>query len=41
MFPFVTTAVINHFLQQAEIQDDTTFVRTWRGWIRQQVSSDG
>ena len=40
-FPFVTTAVINQFLQQAERQDDTTFVRTWRGWIRQQVSSDG
>ena len=40
-FPFVTTAVINQFLQQAEIQDDTTFVRTWRGWIRQQVSSEG
>lgn len=40
-FPFVTTAVINQFLQQAEIQDDTTFVRAWRGWIRQQASSDG
>lgn len=35
-FPIVTTVVINQFLQQAETQDDTTFIRTWRRWIRQQ-----
>lgn len=36
-FPMVTTAVVNQFLQQATEQDDTTFIRTWRGWIRQQL----
>ncbi len=39
-FPLVSTAIINQFLQQAETQDDTTFVRRWRGWIRQQASSE-
>jgi Uma2 family endonuclease len=37
-FPLVSTAVINQFLQQAETQDDTTFIRTWRRWIRQQIA---
>ncbi|MDH3603424.1 MAG: Uma2 family endonuclease [Candidatus Tectomicrobia bacterium] len=40
-FLFVTSAVINQFLQQAERLDDTTFVRAWRGWVRQQLSSEG
>lgn len=39
-FPLVSTAVINQFLQQAETQDDTSFIRAWRQWIRQQVSSE-
>jgi Uma2 family endonuclease len=39
-FPLVSTTVINQFLQQAETQDDTTFIRTWRQWIRQQLSSE-
>jgi len=39
-FPIVSTAVINHFLQQAETQDDTTLIRTWRQWIRQQLASE-
>jgi len=39
-FPLVSTAVINQFLQQAETQDDTTFIRTWRRWIGQQLSSE-
>ena len=39
-FPFVSPAIVNQFLQQAETQDDTTFIQTWRRWIRQQVSSD-
>lgn len=39
-FPIVSTAVINQYLHQAETQDDTTFIRTWRQWIRQQVSSE-
>jgi Uma2 family endonuclease len=36
-FPMVATAVVNQFLQQAAAQDDTTFIRTWRRWIRQQL----
>jgi Uma2 family endonuclease len=39
-FPIVSTAVINQCLQQAELQDDTTFIRTWRRWIQQQLSSE-
>ena len=39
-FPLVSTTVINQFLQQAETQDDTTFIQTWRQWVRQQVASD-
>jgi len=39
-FPLVSTAIINQFLQQAETQDDTTFIRTWRRWIRQQLSAE-
>jgi Uma2 family endonuclease len=39
-FSIVSTAVINYFLQQAETQDDTTLIRTWRQWIRQQLASE-
>lgn len=39
-FPLVSTVVINQFLQQAETQDDTSFIRAWRRWIRQQVSDE-
>jgi Uma2 family endonuclease len=39
-FPLVSAMIINQFLQQAETQDDTTFIRTWRQWVRQQVSSE-
>ncbi|HEY7494636.1 MAG TPA: Uma2 family endonuclease [Candidatus Tectomicrobia bacterium] len=39
-FPLVSLTVINQFLQQAETQDDTTFIRTWRQWVRQQVASE-
>ncbi len=39
-FPLVSAAIINQFLHQAETQDDTSFIRTWRRWIRQQVSSE-
>jgi Uma2 family endonuclease len=39
-FPLVSSMIINQFLQQAETQDDTTFIRTWRQWVRQQVSSE-
>jgi Uma2 family endonuclease len=39
-FPLVSPTVINQFLQQAETQDDTTFIRTWRQWVRQQVASE-
>ena len=39
-FPIVPTAVINQYLHQAETQDDTTFIQTWRRWIRQQISSE-
>jgi Uma2 family endonuclease len=38
-FPMVSTVAINQFLQQAETQDDTSFVRAWRLWIRQQVAN--
>ncbi|MBD1931905.1 MULTISPECIES: Uma2 family endonuclease [Cyanophyceae] len=36
-FPFVSVEIINQFLQQAETQDDTTFIRTWRKWIREKL----
>jgi Uma2 family endonuclease len=36
-FPIVSTTVINQFLEQAETQDDTTLIRSWRQWIRQQI----
>lgn len=39
-FALVSTVVINQFLHQAETQDDTTFIRTWRRWVQQQVSSE-
>jgi Uma2 family endonuclease len=39
-FPLVSPAVVNQFLQQAETQDDTTFIRAWRRWIQQQVASE-
>jgi hypothetical protein len=39
-FPLVSPTVINQFLQQAETQDDTTFVRSWRQWVRQQVATE-
>ncbi len=38
-FPLVSPADITQFLQQAESQDDTTFIRTWRQWVRQQLAS--
>jgi len=36
-FPFVSVEIVNQFLQQAETQDDTTFIRTWRKWVREQL----
>lgn len=36
-FPCVSATVLNQFLQQAETQDDTTFVRSWRKWVRNQI----
>ena len=33
-FPFVSANLLNQFLQQSESQDDTTFIRSWRSWIR-------
>ncbi|MFE1744743.1 Uma2 family endonuclease [Coleofasciculus sp. H7-2] len=36
-FTFVSVEIINQFLQQAETQDDTTFIRAWRKWIREKV----
>jgi len=36
-FPFVCVEIINQFLQQAETQDDTTFIRAWRKWVREQL----
>jgi Uma2 family endonuclease len=37
-FPIASTAVINQFLQQAETEDDTTLIRSWRQWIQQQIA---
>jgi Uma2 family endonuclease len=37
--PLVSTAVLNQFLHQAETQDNTTFIRTWRRWVQQQIAS--
>lgn len=39
-FPLVSTTVVNQFLQQADTQDDTTFIRAWRQWVRQQLASE-
>jgi Uma2 family endonuclease len=36
-FPIAFTVVINQFLQQAETEDDTTLIRSWRQWIQQQI----
>jgi Uma2 family endonuclease len=36
-FPFVRVEILNQFLQQAQAQDDTTFIRTWRKWVREQL----
>lgn len=33
-FPMISGAILNQFLQQAEAQDDTTLIRSWRKWIR-------
>lgn len=38
-FPLVSPAIVTHFLAQAVAQDDTTFIRAWRHWIRQQRAS--
>lgn len=38
MFPIVSTAVLNEFLQAAEMQDETAWIRSWRRWIREQLS---
>jgi Uma2 family endonuclease len=37
-FPIACTAVINQFLQQAETEDDTTLIQSWRQWIQQQIA---
>jgi Uma2 family endonuclease len=37
-FSIASTAVINQFLQQAETEDDTTLIRSWRQWIQQQIA---
>ncbi len=39
-FPFVSGAILTQFLQQAEIQDDTTLIRSWRKWVRSQGAGD-
>ena len=38
--PRVSPTVINPCLQQADTQDDTTLIRPWRPWRRQQVASE-
>ena len=38
--PLVSMAILNQFLQQAETQDDTSFIRAWRRWIQQQISAE-
>jgi Uma2 family endonuclease len=38
IFPIVSAVAINQFLQQAETQDDTALVRSWRQWIQQQIA---
>lgn len=35
-FPIVSTAALNEFLQAAEMQDETAWIRSWRRWIREQ-----
>jgi len=36
-FSFVSTAILNQFLQQAQTQDDTALVQSWRKWVREQI----
>ncbi|NJN31523.1 MAG: Uma2 family endonuclease [Synechococcales cyanobacterium RM1_1_8] len=37
-FPIVSAAVLNEFLQVAEMQDETAWIRSWRRWIREQLA---
>lgn len=37
-FAIASTDVINQFLQGAETEDDTSLIRAWRQWIRQQIA---
>ena len=38
-FPIVSTAEIERILQPVEHQDDTTLMRSWRRWVRDQIHS--
>ncbi|MBF2027434.1 MAG: Uma2 family endonuclease [Oscillatoriales cyanobacterium C42_A2020_001] len=38
-FPFVAADGLNQFLQQAEAQDDTALVRSWRKWVQEQIAT--
>lgn len=38
-FAFVSQDILNQFLQQAQTEDDTTFIRGWRRWVRSHLSS--
>ncbi|WP_254721780.1 PDDEXK family nuclease [Kovacikia minuta] len=39
-FPFVSGAILNQFLQQAETQDDNTVIRSWRKWVRETIKRE-
>lgn len=36
IFPLVSAAIVNQFLLFAETTDDTTMIRAWRQWVREQ-----
>ncbi|MDX2098662.1 MAG: Uma2 family endonuclease [Leptolyngbyaceae cyanobacterium bins.59] len=36
-FTFISTSILNQFLQDAETQDDTALIRTWRRWVRDRL----
>ncbi len=36
-FTFISTPILNQFLQDAETQDDTALIRTWRRWVRDRL----
>ncbi|GBO52716.1 hypothetical protein APA_385 [Pseudanabaena sp. lw0831] len=39
LFPIISSAILDVFLQQAESTDDNGLVRDFRAWLRQQIKN--